>query len=73
MTISRATKEDLPAILALQYLAYQSEAILLQNFSIPPLKQTLADLEAEFERGVVLKAEEGGMIAGSVPEAYRQH
>ena len=66
MTISRATKEDLPAILALQYLAYQSEAILLQNFSIPPLKQTLADLEAEFERGVVLKAEEGGMIIGSV-------
>ena len=66
MTISRATKEDLPTILAMQYLAYQSEAILLQNFSIPPLKQTLADLEAEFERGVVLKAEEGGMIAGSV-------
>ena len=66
MTISRATKEDLSAILNLQYRAYQSEAVLLQNFSIPPLKQTLADLEAEFERGVVLKAEEGGMIAGSV-------
>lgn len=66
MTISRATKDDLPAILQLQYLAYQSEAILLQNFSIPPLKQTLADIEAEFERGVVLKAEEDGAIVGSV-------
>ena len=66
MTISRATKEDLPAILNLQYRAYQSEAVLLQNFSIPPLKQTLADLAVEFERGVVLKAEEGCMIVGSV-------
>ena len=66
MTISRANKEDLPAILQLQYRAYQSEAVLLQNFSSPPLKQTLADLVAEFERGIVLKAEEGGMIVGSV-------
>lgn len=66
MTISRATKEDLSAILNLQYRAYQSEAVLLQNFSIPPLKQTLADLAAEFERGVVLKAEECGKIVGSV-------
>lgn len=66
MTISRATKDDLPAILQLQYLAYQSEAVLLQNFSIPPLMQTLTDLQVEFDRGVVLKAEEGRMIVGSV-------
>ena len=66
MTISPANKEDLPAILNLQYRAYQSEAVLLQNFSIPPLKQTLADLEVEFERGIVLKAEEFGKIIGSV-------
>ena len=66
MTIIQAEREDLEAILQLQYLAYQSEAVLLQNFSIPPLKQTLTDLEAEFERGIVLKAEEGGMIVGSV-------
>ena len=66
MTIIQAEREDLEAILQLQYRAYQSEAVLLQNFSIPPLKQTLADLVAEFERGVVLKAEEGGMIIGSV-------
>ncbi len=70
MTISPANKEDLPAILNLQYRAYQSEAVLLQNFSIPPLKQTLADLAAEFERGVVLKAEEDGRIVGSVRAYY---
>ena len=66
MTISCATKDDQPAILALQYRAYQSEAVLLQNFSIPPLLQALPDLQAEFERGTILKAEEGGMIVGSV-------
>lgn len=66
MTILTATHPDLPAILSLQYLAYESEAILLQNFSIPPLKQTLAELEAEFESGIILKAVEGGEIIGSV-------
>ena len=66
MTILPATRPDLPAILSLQYLAYQSEAILLQNFSIPPLIQTLADLEAEFESGIILKAVEGREIVGSV-------
>ena len=66
MTIIQAEREDLEAILQMQYRAYQSEAVLLQNFSIPPLKQTLADLAAEFERGVVLKAEECGKIVGSV-------
>ena len=66
MTILPVTHPDLPAILSLQYLAYQSKAILLQNFSIPPLKQTLAELEAEFESGILLKAVEDGEIIGSV-------
>ena len=66
MTILPATLPDLPAILSLQYLAYQSEAVLLQNFSIPPLKQTLAELEAEFTSGIILKAVEDGEIIGSV-------
>jgi ribosomal protein S18 acetylase RimI-like enzyme len=39
---------------------------LLQNFSIPPLRQTLEELQAEFERGTILKAEEDGAIIGSV-------
>lgn len=64
--IIQAVFTDLPAILALQYLAYQSEAILLQNFSIPPLLQTLEELQAEFEAGTILKAVEGSEIIGSV-------
>lgn len=66
MTITQAEREDLDAILALQYLAYQSEARLLNNSSIPPLRQTIAELVDEFDRGIVLKAVERGVIIGSV-------
>lgn len=65
--IIRAEQANLPAILELQYLAYQSEAILLGNYSIPPLKQTLQELETEYKNGVILKAvHENGDIVGSV-------
>lgn len=66
MPITQAKREDLNAILALQYVAYQSEAVMLQNFSIPPLRQTIAQLQEEFDRGIVLKAVESGAIIGSV-------
>ena len=69
--ISQASYDDLPEILALQYLAYQSEAALLQNFSIPPLTQSLESVQEEFSRGTILKATEGESIIGSV-RAYEQ-
>ena len=69
--ISQAAYEDLPEILALQYLAYQSEATLLQNFSIPPLTQSLDSVREEFSRGKILKTTEGEAIVGSV-RAYEQ-
>ena len=50
----------------MQLLAYQSEARLLGNPDIPPLKQTLADLRAEYHKGVVLKAVDDELIVGSV-------
>ncbi|HOX56582.1 MAG TPA: GNAT family N-acetyltransferase [Candidatus Paceibacterota bacterium] len=46
----RADKSDAPEILALQKIAYQSEAELYGDDSLPPLQQTLADLLADFER-----------------------
>lgn len=65
--IKRAEKEDLQEILDLQYLAYQSEAKLFQNADIPPLKQTISDVESEYEKGVILKAlDENRNIIGSV-------
>ena len=67
MNIVKATQEDLPEILHLQYLAYQSEARLLNNPNIPPLKQTLPEVEAEYDKGIILKVSaEDGRIIGSV-------
>ncbi len=68
MQIKPATPNDLPEILQLQYLAYQSEAKLVHNDSIQPLTQTLAELENEYRQGVILKAvdDETGAIIGSV-------
>ncbi|MBP0971379.1 MAG: GNAT family N-acetyltransferase [Oscillospiraceae bacterium] len=64
--IAHAERGDLPEILQLQYLAYQSEAALYGSKEIPPLKQTLAELTAEFESGVILKMIADGKIIGSV-------
>ena len=67
MVIIPAQKEDLQNILHLQYLAYQSEARLFQNHEIPPLKQTLADLELDYQMGIILKAtDDENRIIGSV-------
>lgn len=64
--IEKAIETDLDEILNLQRLAYQSEAILLNNFSIPPLMQTLDEVQQEFAHGVFLKAVIDGQIIGSV-------
>ena len=67
MKILRAEKDDLRDILSLQRLAYQSEAKLLGNPDIPPLKQTLPDLQAEYDEKIFLKAiDDTGAIVGSV-------
>lgn len=67
MIILRAEKGDLQKILDLQYIAYQSEARLFKNQDIPPLKQTLADVEKEYQKGIVLKAlDDDKTIIGSV-------
>ena len=65
-SISMAGNGDAGDILALQKVAYQSEATLYQDWTFPPLTQTLLEIEAEFETRIFLKAilEEG--IVGSV-------
>lgn len=64
--ITKAKPADLQEILSLQYLAYQSEARLLNDFDIPPLKQTFQEISEEYDKGIVLKAEYCGNIIGSV-------
>ncbi len=67
MKVLEAMHYDLEQILALQYLAYQSEAKLHNNDKIPPLVQTLSEIENEYKKGVVLKGvTENGTIIGSV-------
>ena len=67
MKIIQASENDLREILALQYLAFQSEAVILKNPDIPPLKQTLDELQDEFAEQIFLKAiDDDGSIVGSV-------
>ena len=70
--VERATSDDVEAILALQKLAYQSEARLYEDWNLPPLTQTLDSLRAEFESSRVLKALEGSVLAGSVRARMEQ-
>lgn len=67
MKIIQASENDLREILALQYLAFQSEAVILKNPDIPPLKQTLDELQDEFAKQIFLKAiDDDSSIIGSV-------
>jgi ribosomal protein S18 acetylase RimI-like enzyme len=61
-----ATRADLPEILALQKLAYQSEAKLNNDFTIPQLTQTKPELEEEYNETTILKAVANGNLVGSV-------
>lgn len=54
--IIKADKGDLSEILDLQYLVYQSEVMLFDNQDIPPSKQTLTDIEEEYQKDLNLKA-----------------
>jgi ribosomal protein S18 acetylase RimI-like enzyme len=64
--IGRAALADAPAILALQKLAYRSEALLYDDWTLPPLVQTLDSLEAELAQSVALAARADGALVGSV-------
>jgi ech hydrogenase subunit C len=64
----RAEKSDAPEILGLQKTAYQSEAEIYGDTSLPALQQTLEELQKDFDRPqqVFIKAEVNGKIIGSV-------
>lgn len=67
LAVSKASKNDLAEILELQRAAYQSEAALLGNYNIPPLKQTAEDLENDLVTSIFLKViDDRDKIVGSV-------
>src|SRR5512145_1435255 len=64
--IERAGLPDAAAILDLQRRAYWSEAERYDDFAIPPMTQTLPEMERDLESKVVLRALMAGKIVGSV-------
>jgi GNAT superfamily N-acetyltransferase len=66
MIIVQAEIGDAKEILDLQKIAYQSEAELYKNYTIPPLTQTLEEIRTDFEKQTFFKALIEGKIIGSV-------
>jgi len=66
ISIVQASPDDASEILALQKMAYQSEAKLNDDWTIPPLTETLPEIMSEFETKVFLKAVRADRIIGSV-------
>ena len=66
MIIEQAGLEVAPAVLALQKSAYRSEAEIYGDYTIPPLTQTLDEIEVDFKNQLVLKASLEGRVVGSV-------
>ncbi|MFH1777225.1 MAG: GNAT family N-acetyltransferase [Candidatus Omnitrophota bacterium] len=66
MEILQATILDAEEILKLQKLAYQIEAERYNDYNIPPLKQTIAEIREQFKTNIFLKAVSEGQIIGTV-------
>lgn len=66
ISIVQASQDDAGEILALQKIAYRSEAELNDDRTIPPLTETLPEIMSEFETKFFLKAMYEDKIIGSV-------
>jgi ribosomal protein S18 acetylase RimI-like enzyme len=64
--IEKARVRDAEQILKLQYLCFQSEGALYDDYTIPPLTQTLASLLAEYDTHLLLSARRGDEVVGSI-------
>jgi ribosomal protein S18 acetylase RimI-like enzyme len=61
-----AAPEDAEAILALQKIAYEREARRYDDWTIPPMVETLESVQDQIAQHVVLKAVVDGRLAGSI-------
>lgn len=64
--ILSAKPDDCDEIIQLQRLAYEAEAKLYNDWTLPPLLQTKDSLQQELETSLILTAVEGNKIIGSV-------
>ena len=72
MRIKEAEFQDLQTILELQKLCYEENAERYNDFNIPPMVQTLEEIQDEFKNNIILKAENVSKIIGSV-RAYEKN
>ncbi len=66
MKIKIAEEQDLSKILELQKKAYQNEALIYNDFNLPPLTQTLDEIIEESRQKKIYKYEIDGNIVASV-------
>jgi ech hydrogenase subunit C len=64
LTIIRAELSDASEILNIQKLAFQSEAEIYNDFSMSPLRQTLEDIQSDFQNRTFFKAVMNNTIVG---------
>ncbi|MGE5173063.1 MAG: GNAT family N-acetyltransferase [Betaproteobacteria bacterium] len=64
--IRDATTSDAAAILEIQKLAFHGQGILYNDFTLPPLLQTLEELVLDFKKHLFLKAMDEGRVVGSI-------
>jgi ribosomal protein S18 acetylase RimI-like enzyme len=65
-TIADASVDDAESILALQKAAYEREARRYDDWTIPPMIETLGSVRDQIAQHVVLKAVMDGRLVGSV-------
>lgn len=66
MFIMKAKPNDFEEILILQRKAYRSEAELYDDFTIPPMTETVKEFLKISDQTLMLKAEISGKIVGSI-------
>lgn len=67
INIEKVKKDELSLILELQKKSFTEIAKEMNDFDIQPLRQTLGEIEAEFDNGIILKyVLETGEIVGSI-------
>ena len=72
MRIKKASIDDCEEILKLQKIAYQSEAKIYNDYSIPPLVETIENTLEDFSHKIFLKVIIDNKIIGSV-RAYQDN
>jgi GNAT superfamily N-acetyltransferase len=66
LTIDAAEPADAGELLTVQRAAYLAEAALYNDFSLPPLHESVEEIRAAIARVTVLKAVAGTRIVGAV-------